>query len=157
LPTLRSAAERADGLLAPCYLAHVEALVARSAEGLDDVSLRFEELGLTQLALESAATAVRLYRGQGATRSAAATARRAGRLAAATEVGTGPWLLDLRASVPLTRRESEVATLAATGSSDRVIATSLGLSTRTVQTHLARVYAKLGVHSRHELDAALDG
>ena len=33
----------------------------------------------------------------------------------------------------------------------------LGISTRTVQTHLARVYSKLGISGRHQLAARLAG
>ncbi len=48
----------------------------------------------------------------------------------------------------LTRREVEVARLAAEGKSNREIATVLVLSERTVGTHLEHIYAKLGVSSR---------
>jgi DNA-binding CsgD family transcriptional regulator len=49
---------------------------------------------------------------------------------------------------PLTARELEVLTLAARGSSGPEIARSLSLSTATVKTHLANVYAKIGVPNR---------
>lgn len=55
----------------------------------------------------------------------------------------------------LTERENEVAHLAADGRSDREIATLLTLSVRTVQSHLATAYRKLGVTSRTELDPVL--
>lgn len=51
----------------------------------------------------------------------------------------------------LTAREREVARLAATGLSAREIAVRLFLSERTVETHLSRIYAKLGVSSKVEL------
>ena len=51
----------------------------------------------------------------------------------------------------LSRRESEVATLAGTGLTDREIAARLVLSVRTVESHLASVYRKLGITSRLEL------
>jgi DNA-binding CsgD family transcriptional regulator len=56
---------------------------------------------------------------------------------------------------PLTRREREVALLAAGGASSRDIAEQLYLSTRTVDTHLARAYRKLGITGREQLAAAL--
>ncbi len=56
---------------------------------------------------------------------------------------------------PLTAREREVALLAAAGRSSRDIANRLYLSARTVETHLARVYRKLGITSREELGEAL--
>jgi len=64
-----------------------------------------------------------------------------GRRAAAAALGPGS----------LTRREREVARLAATGMSAKDIAESLFVGKRTVETHLASVYAKLGVDSKLQL------
>jgi NarL family two-component system response regulator LiaR len=50
----------------------------------------------------------------------------------------------------LTEREVEVLRLAAKGMSNRDISQSLGISIRTVQTHLSNVFNKLGVGSRTE-------
>ena len=55
----------------------------------------------------------------------------------------------------LTRREREVAEFAARGYASRLIASELGIGERTVETHLAVVYRKLGVKSRTELAALL--
>ncbi|MFD9076996.1 helix-turn-helix domain-containing protein [Streptomyces lasiicapitis] len=49
----------------------------------------------------------------------------------------------------------EIASLAAGGLSDRAISDRLALSVRTVESHLARIYRKLGVHSRRDLPAVL--
>jgi DNA-binding CsgD family transcriptional regulator len=65
----------------------------------------------------------------------------AGRRAAAAALGPGS----------LTRREREVARLAATGMSAKEIAQALFVGKRTVETHLASVYAKLGVDSKLQL------
>ncbi len=46
--------------------------------------------------------------------------------------------------------------MAATGVASREIATRLFLSVRTVNNHLQRVYAKLGIASRQELIRSLD-
>lgn len=51
----------------------------------------------------------------------------------------------------LSRREWQVARLAAQGRSARDIGEQLFISERTVETHLAHVYAKLGVRSKAEL------
>jgi DNA-binding CsgD family transcriptional regulator len=51
----------------------------------------------------------------------------------------------------LTSREREVAQLAAERLTAQEIAERLFISRRTVETHLARVYAKLGVASKSEL------
>jgi DNA-binding NarL/FixJ family response regulator len=54
-------------------------------------------------------------------------------------------------AAPLTRREEEVAGLAARGLTSKDIAERLFLSVRTVDNHLQRAYTKLGVSSRREL------
>lgn len=59
--------------------------------------------------------------------------------------------------VQLTDREAEVAHLAADGRSDKEIAALLTVSIRTVQSHLAAAYRKLGVSSRAELGPLLPG
>ena len=51
----------------------------------------------------------------------------------------------------LTPREHEIAELLARGYSSRVVATELGIGQRTVETHVAAIYHKLGIKSRAEL------
>ncbi|NNG37722.1 helix-turn-helix transcriptional regulator [Flexivirga sp. ID2601S] len=53
----------------------------------------------------------------------------------------------------LTPQEEAVATLVADGRSNKEVAAELFLSVKTVQYHLTRVYAKLGVRSRSQLAA----
>jgi DNA-binding CsgD family transcriptional regulator len=53
----------------------------------------------------------------------------------------------------LTPQEARVAALAATGAGNAQIARQLSVSVSTVETHLERIYAKLGIHSRRELIA----
>lgn len=57
----------------------------------------------------------------------------------------------------LTIREREVAQLAAKGLTSRDIAAELSVSPRTVDTHLSRVYRKLGLTSRAALASRLAG
>ena len=51
---------------------------------------------------------------------------------------------------PLTEREMEVLELAAHGYTNKAIGLQLGISDRTVQGHLAKIYGKLDVNSRTE-------
>jgi DNA-binding CsgD family transcriptional regulator len=55
----------------------------------------------------------------------------------------------------LTAQELQIARLAADGLSNREIGQRLFLSHRTISTHLYRVFPKLGITSRAELNAAL--
>jgi DNA-binding NarL/FixJ family response regulator len=65
--------------------------------------------------------------------------------------------LGLRPGSPyeLTPSEERVARLAASGLTNREVAAALTVSRKTVEAHLARVYQKLGIHSRAELGARL--
>jgi len=56
---------------------------------------------------------------------------------------------------PLTDRELQVLRLVAKGLSNREVSEQLGVSARTVETHLSHVYRKLGASSRTE--AAIRG
>jgi DNA-binding NarL/FixJ family response regulator len=55
----------------------------------------------------------------------------------------------------LTPRQTEIAQLVALGRSNREIAAALYLSEKTVENHLARAFAKLGVSSRAALAAVV--
>ena len=61
----------------------------------------------------------------------------------------------VRGPAALTARESEIALLAAQGLTARQIGEELHIGTRTVETHLAHAYAKLGVRNRVELARAM--
>lgn len=52
---------------------------------------------------------------------------------------------------PLTAGERRVTELVLRGMSNLQVATELSISKRTVDTHLARIYRKLGIHTRAEL------
>ena len=67
----------------------------------------------------------------------------------------GVWSPSAEPPVALTHREQEIAALAASGMTSRAIAQRFTLSVRTVDSHLARVFAKTGTHSREELAGML--
>lgn len=62
-----------------------------------------------------------------------------------------------RAGAELTATEQRVADLIATGATNRDAASSLFISVRTVETHVASIYRKLGVRNRTELARRLAG
>ena len=55
----------------------------------------------------------------------------------------------------LTPQEMHIARLAREGRTNAEIATALFLSARTIEWHLAKIFTKLGIASRKELDHAL--
>ena len=56
----------------------------------------------------------------------------------------------------LSKREEQVARLAAAGRTNKEIAAELFLSPRTVETHIAHALTKLGISSREDIAAELD-
>jgi DNA-binding NarL/FixJ family response regulator len=151
---LRRLAYTVDGPFAPACAAHAEALVAHDGPGLDRASASFEAMGANLLAAEAAAEAAAVYRAEGRKASMRARSARARRLIESCEGARTPAFSGL-APDPLTPREREVATLAAGGLTSAEIAERLVLSTRTVENHLQRGYAKLGIANRSELGLVL--
>jgi ATP/maltotriose-dependent transcriptional regulator MalT len=105
----------------------------------------------------------RLQRRQRHKEVAAATLREA--LAVFEDLGTPLWADRVRAeldrvnvaptSTALTPTEQRVAELAAAGMTNRDVAAALFISPKTVEANLARIYRKLGIHSRAELGRSM--
>jgi DNA-binding NarL/FixJ family response regulator len=72
----------------------------------------------------------------------------AARLVSAISRGTGPAGHGPRPDHKLTRREAEVLALIAGGRSNKRIAFELGISEKTVKTHVGHLFAKLDVTDR---------
>ena len=134
---------------------HVVAIERGDATALADVADRFAAFGAELIAAEAAASARDAFARGGDQQAASRWAARSRDLAQRC-VGAATAALDVgRLTVPLTRREREVATLVRAGSSSRAVADELHLSVRTVENHLARVFDKLGINSRTQLAEAL--
>jgi DNA-binding CsgD family transcriptional regulator len=152
---LATLAARCEGELTGTYAAHASAAATGDADGLAGVADRFERLGLILYAAEAAYAAGRAYQRTWQPRHATRLYARAAALAARCEGARTPGLVAGAGTRPLTRREREVATLAARGGSSREIALQLHLSTRTVDNHLQNAFHKLGVTRRADLEKAL--
>jgi DNA-binding NarL/FixJ family response regulator len=83
----------------------------------------------------------------------AAFAGRARRELAATGETARPRTIEARDT--LTPQEAQIAQLARAGLSNPEIGAQLFLSTRTVEYHLSKVFSKLQISSRHQLEQAL--
>ncbi|HEU5149704.1 MAG TPA: AAA family ATPase [Iamia sp.] len=145
----------AEGDLYGLLRAHVEAVWARSSEALGAVAEGFAGIGAWLLASEAAHAADEAARAAGDPRSAAAWALKGEQWRARCDEVRSPGLVAASAPVPLTRREREVAQLAAEGMPRKDMAEQLYVGVRTVDSHLVRIYAKLGVRNRAELAEAL--
>jgi DNA-binding CsgD family transcriptional regulator len=64
-------------------------------------------------------------------------------------------VVQLDAPPDLSRREHAVAVLASRGLSNREIAERLYVSIRTIESHLAQAFVKLGVNRRSQLPEVL--
>jgi DNA-binding CsgD family transcriptional regulator len=152
---LRDLAAQIDGDLSSARADHATALSTGDRAGLDDVSMRFEAIGATLLAAESAADAGVAWRRWGDPRRASQCDQRANALAASCDGPVSPALQLVRGRSQLTRAQRETALLAASGRSSKEIASQLGISVRTVENHLQHSYEKLGVSRRWQLAAGL--
>lgn len=154
---LSALAASVDGPLAPVCAAAAAARAARNGVALDESAHQFERLGFDLLAAEAAAAAAAAHHANGPSSRAWASTARAKLLIERCEGAVPPAIAANSDRDVLTRREHEIAALAAAGHSNREIAARLVLSVRTVENHLQRVYAKLAINDRGELHAAVSG
>ncbi len=156
-----ASAKRCDALVrlaSRVYDAEAEETLAEAAAAYEELGCRFD----AARALLSLGRAQRRLRKWGAART---TLERA--VAAFDELGSPGWADESRselsrvgarrpaASGELTEAERRVVELAANGLSNKEIASALFVAVPTVEGHLSRAYAKLGVRSRGQLAARL--
>ena len=137
---------------------HARAVAERDPIELERVALRWAELGFVIEAAEALAAAVDLQHKAGQSRRASALLTRFDELRGKCQAARTPGLLrPSEQATSLTRREREIADLAIQNLTAASIAERLVLSRRTVENHLQRVYTKLGVTNRAELEQYLRG
>ena len=150
------AATHCQGPLVAAMADHIRAMVLGKADALGAAADDLAGIGALLWAAEAAYSAADAARREGDPRMAAHWSRVATEWRGACETAATPGLVADLAPVPLTRREREVAILAAAGLPAREIGERLYVSRRTVESHLARIYAKLGISSRSELATLMD-
>jgi DNA-binding CsgD family transcriptional regulator len=126
------------------------------ADALDEVAERFAAMGARLHAAEAAAAAAEAHGAEGRRWRQTTSWAVATNHAARCEGAMTPLLAQLSQDPTvtlLTVREREVVELAARRLTNRQIADVLGLSVRTVHSHLNHAYAKLGIADRSELAA----
>ena len=150
---LLAASSHSPGPLLAAMTRHATAAVAHSAPELLAAARDLAATGQFGAAVDAADESAALYRLAGD--------REPERRAALLASGYAAQCSDFRLRRPadrsqeLTERERTIAAAAAGRESSKEIAERLGLSVRTVENHLARVYRKLGVASRSDLRQAL--
>ncbi len=155
---LATYARGGDGALVAALAEHAVAAATDDSAQLSRAADRLGGLGLLLAAAEAASSAAAAAARAGDPRRAAALARQVAAWRAQTEGALTPALLSAAPHQVerLTEREREIAVLVAQGRSSKEIAGALFLSVRTVDNHLQRVFAKLGVKSRAEVRSALE-
>ena len=136
---------------------HAAAVVARDVPALTDVSDRFAAMEMHLFASEAATDAADEARRAGDQRTATRWLARAADLRQLCDAGVAATQIVDAGPVTLTRREREIAMLAAQGLASKEIGERLFISRRTAENHLAKVYDKLGIRTRSELARVLDG
>lgn len=149
------AAERVDGPLPLAMGRAAKSFALDEGVALDCAGAALEERGALLYAADIANLAAGVHSRAGDGRAAVGSALRSAELHRRCEGAWRPWAVPSPLHQVLTEREREVAILAACGRSDAELSAELSISIRTVQSHLARTYTKLGISGRRGLADAL--
>lgn len=154
---LRELAEGTGNPLIDLFAQHAAALAQADGKRLEAIADAFDDMGAPLPAAEALVAAANAYRSAGDPSRAAKALEHARACQRGCPNASTPGLsADVAADV-LTPRERDIATLAARPMTSSDIAQRLHISTRTVNNHLGRVYAKLGIAGREELSGLLRG
>ena len=146
-----------EGSLGKAVGLHARAVVSTRGVDLEQAASSFARMDLSLIAAELWAAASTAYRREGLLARSTKAAKRSHESAALCEgAGIRPGTLPDQVD-PLSRRQREVALLAAQGASNAEIASTLSLSVRTVESHLYAAFAKLGLTGREELSSVFAG
>jgi len=151
----RQVAEHVDGAWSAAIASHAAAILTGDTGVMEEAAEAFAAIGSSLVAAELWAGASTARQVEGLRARANAAARRSFALAELSEAARTPALMGAVTRTPLTRRERETATLAASGATNAQIASLLSVSERTVESHLYSAFAKLGIGDRNQLAEAL--
>ena len=135
---------------------HARGLAHHDGDVLDAAANRFADMGAMALAADAAAQAAREHARAGKRGKELESSTRAHWLASQHEIRT-PAVHSVAQPLPITDREREIVMLAAAGLSNRQIAERLSVSVRTVEGHVYRIFAKLGIDRREQLIHLVSG
>ena len=149
---MRELSDRCDCRLIDARTAHAIALAEHDGEALLTAGEELAAIGYGASAVDAIVAGAQRFLEEGRLDSARRAATRARDL---HPTGQG-WELPVidglgGVAVELTRREAQIATLAARGLTNQEIADQLVLSVRTVETYVYRAMQKRGVEHRHDL------
>ena len=136
--------------MAQAIAQHARGLADHDGDVLDASADRFADMGAVALAADAAAQAAREHARTGQRGKEIKSSTRAHWLAGQHEIRT-PAVHSVAQPLPITDREREIVMLAAAGLSNRQIAQRLSVSVRTVEGHVYRIFAKLGIEHRDQL------
>ena len=153
---LAELAETLNTSLAEAIAQHARGLAGHDGDVLDAAADRFADMGAVALAADAAAQAAREHARTGQRGKEMKSSTRAQGLARQHEIRT-PAVHSVARPLPITDREREIVMLAAAGLSNRQIAQRLSVSVRTVEGHVYRIFAKLGIERREQLIHLVSG
>jgi DNA-binding NarL/FixJ family response regulator len=149
---LISLAKDVDGRFAEIAANHAKATMSSNVTAMAEAGEAFGRLGTMIQAADTIAQAATLAIQQGDLGAGRRLVTRAREIAAGCGGIDTPRLRAVSPNrPPLTRRQEDVARLAASGFSNRAIAEHLAVSIRTVESHLDAIYRRLAVSSRADL------
>lgn len=157
LQRLVDVATEIGGPLAAADAGHATGLLNNDAAQVYSAAQDFERNGALLSAADAAAQAAAMFDAAGKRKQSLEAAATADRLAKAGGGLKTPALRVTAQPLPLSAREWEIVNLVARGMTNRDIAERLVVSTRTVEGHVYRIFAKLNVTSREELAALIRG
>ena len=148
---LAALADHVEGPLTAARIEHGRAFATDDADALADVAARFESFGALVFAAEALNQASWIERRRGRLAAADRLRSQVMALRGRRPTAVTPGLASHAGLASLTLREAEVASLVAAGRTSKEVGVHLGVSVRTVDNLLQRVYRKLGIAGRADL------